>query len=140
MSKSKDDHLAGVPLFARMSTKERLELGNLFTEVEVPAGTVLAKQGSTGHEFFLILSGTAAVDRDGHHVADVGAGSFQGEISLLDGGPRTATVTASTAMTMLVASHQEFNSLLDRAPTLARQMLPALAHRVRALTEDAVSH
>ena len=140
MSKSKDDHLAGVPLFARMSTKERLELGNLFTEVEVPANTVLAKQGSTGHEFFLILTGSAAVDRDGHRLAEVGPGNFQGEISLLDGGPRTATVTASTAMTILVASHQEFNSLLDRAPTLARQMLPALAHRVRALTEDAVSH
>lgn len=136
----KHDHLGHVPLFARLSEKERRELGDLFTEVEVPAGQVLARQGAVGHEFFLILTGSASVDHDGNHVADVGPGDFQGEISLLDGGPRTATVTATTPMTLLVASHQEFNSLLDRAPTLARQMLPALAHRVRALTEDHITH
>lgn len=136
----KHDHLGSVPLFARLSEKERRELGDLFTEVEVPAGQVLARQGAVGHEFFLILAGSASVDHDGNHVADVGPGDFQGEISLLDGGPRTATVTATTPMTLLVASHQEFNSLLDRAPALARQMLPALAHRVRALTEDHITH
>ena len=128
-----DDHLALVPLFSRLSAKEREQVRRLMTEVDVPAGTVLARQGATGHEFFIILSGTASIDRDGEHLADVGPGDFQGEMSLLDGGPRTATVTTTSPMVMMVTSQVEFDALLDSAPSIARQMLPALAHRVRSL-------
>lgn len=74
------------------------------------------------------------------HVADVGPGDFQGEISLLDGGPRTATVTATSPMVIMVATQLEFFALLDRVPTIARQMLPALAHRVRAANDAALTH
>jgi CRP/FNR family transcriptional regulator, cyclic AMP receptor protein len=135
-----DDHLSQVPLFSTLSTKELRSVRGLLTRTEVAPGQVLAREGAIGHEFFIILEGTAAVEREGVHLADVGAGDFQGEISLLDGGPRTATVTATTAMTILVASQREFDSLLDSAPSIARQMLPALAHRVRALTADAITH
>jgi CRP/FNR family transcriptional regulator, cyclic AMP receptor protein len=134
------DHLAHVPIFAGLSDKERHMIRGLLTEVTVEPGKVLARQGSIGHEFFIIVSGSASVDRDGEHLADVGPGDFQGEISLLDAGPRTATVTASTPLTMLVASHQEFNALLDRTPEIARQMLPAIAHRVRSLSHDSHTH
>ncbi len=106
------------------------------TEVSVEAGEVLATEGSRGQEFFVIISGSASVDRGGVHLADVGPGDFQGEISLLDGGPRTATITATTPMKLLVATHQEFSSLLDTTPLIARRMLPALAHRVRAIADD----
>jgi CRP/FNR family transcriptional regulator, cyclic AMP receptor protein len=135
-----DEHLLRVPLFSRLSEKELQQVRSLLTEVNIKPGVVLARQGSTGHEFFIIVSGSASVDRDGEHLADVGPGDFQGEISMLDGGPRTATITATTPMTIMVASHQEFNSLLDSAPMIARQMLPALAHRVRSLTADAHTH
>ena len=67
-------------------------------------------------------------------------GDFQGEISLLDGGPRTATVTTTTATTVMVATRGEFLALLDEAPEIARQMLPALAHRVRALNAATHTH
>ena len=135
-----DDHLAQVPLFSRLSAKEREQVRSLMTKVDIPAGTVLARQGATGHEFFIILSGSASVDRDGEHLADVGPGDFQGELSLLDGGPRTATVTTTSPTVLMVATQVEFNALLDSAPSIARQMLPALAHRVRLLTADAHTH
>jgi CRP/FNR family transcriptional regulator, cyclic AMP receptor protein len=130
-----DDHLSNVPLFATMSLKEREAVRALLSEVDVPAGARLAREGAIGHEFFIIVSGTASVEHEGVHVADVGPGDYQGELSLLDGGRRTATVTATSPMTVMVASQQEFNQLLDEHPTIARRMLPSLAARVRAFAD-----
>lgn len=70
---------------------------------------------------------------DGVHVADLGPGNFLGEIALLDHSPPTATVTCTTPVTLLVASQQEFNGLFDLAPTLAKEMLPTVAHRYQML-------
>jgi CRP-like cAMP-binding protein len=133
-----DDPLAHVPIFSGLSASERLEVRGLMTGLSIEPGQVLFKQGSFGHEFFVVEAGTASVERDGVVVAEVGPGDFQGEISLLDGGPRTATLTATSPMRVLVASHGEFNALLDTAPTIARRMLPALVHRLRALANGAV--
>src|ERR1700712_442647 len=93
-----DEQISHVPLFASLGRKEQAAVHGLLTEATLPAGYVLAQQGTHGSEFFVIVSGTASVERDGIHVADVGPGDFQGEISLLDGGPRTATVIATTPM------------------------------------------
>jgi CRP-like cAMP-binding protein len=131
-----DNPLSHVPIFAGLGNKELEDVRNLLTELSVDAGTVLVKQGSYVTEFFIVETGTAKVERDGKLLAEVGPGDFQGEISLLDGGPRTATVTATSPMTILVANHAEFTSLLDRAPTIARQMLPALVARLRAIAGD----
>ncbi len=133
---SEEDPIGHIPLFANLSADDRAAIHRLMTEVSVEAGEVLATEGSRGQEFFVIISGSASVDRGGVHLADVGPGDFQGEISLLDGGPRTATITATTPMKLLVATHQEFSSLLDTTPLIARRMLPALAHRVRAIADD----
>jgi CRP/FNR family transcriptional regulator, cyclic AMP receptor protein len=130
--KSVDDGLAKVPLFAGLTDKELESVRSLMTETNVPKGTILASQGKTGHEFFVIVSGTASVDRDGEHVADVGPGDFLGEMALLDGGPRNADVSASTEMTLMVLSQREFSQLLDTAPMIARRMLPTLVKRLRA--------
>lgn len=131
-----DDPLAHIPLFAHLSQADRDAVRSLMTDVRIETGQVLTKEGAPGKEFFVVLSGTAKVERGGDHLADIGPGDFQGEISLLDGGPRMATVTATSAMELLVATHLEFTSLLDRAPMIGRQMLPALAHRVRAMADD----
>jgi CRP/FNR family transcriptional regulator, cyclic AMP receptor protein len=128
-----DEELAAIPLFAHLSPEERQQVRGCLTEVGLPAGTVLTRQGDTGHEFFVILSGSASVAHDGVHVADLGPGDFQGEIALLDHSPRTATVTCTTPVTLLVASQREFSALFDRAPTLAKEMLPTLAHRYQML-------
>jgi CRP/FNR family transcriptional regulator, cyclic AMP receptor protein len=130
-----DDHLSNVPLFSNMSLKEREAVRALLSEVDVPTGARLAREGAIGHEFFIIVSGTASVEHDGVHVADVGPGDYQGELSLLDGGRRTATITATSPMIVMVASQQEFNTLLDEHPTIARRMLPALAARVRSFAD-----
>jgi CRP/FNR family transcriptional regulator, cyclic AMP receptor protein len=136
--KSVDDGLAKVPLFAGLTDKELESVRSLMTETNVPAGTTLARQGRTGQEFFVIVSGTASVDRDGEHVADVGPGDFLGEMALLDGGPRNADVSASTEMTLMVVSQRDFSQLLDTVPMIARRMLPTLVKRLRAGT--AVHH
>jgi CRP/FNR family transcriptional regulator, cyclic AMP receptor protein len=135
MSNHIDDHLARVPLFSKLSSKQRETIRGLLSEVEVPAGAKLTREGERGQEFFVIIAGTASVERAGVHVADVGPGDFQGELSLLDGGPRTATVTATSPITIMVASQREFEALLDQAPEIARQMLPALVARIRALAD-----
>jgi CRP-like cAMP-binding protein len=128
-----DAELAAIPLFAHLSPEERQQVRGCLTETTVPAGTVLTRQGNSGHEFFVILSGSASVVHDGAHLADLGPGDFQGEIALLDHNQRTATVTCTTSVTLLVASQQEFNTLFDRAPTLAKEMLPTVAHRYQML-------
>ena len=93
-----DDHLSNVPLFSTLSLKEREAVRSLLSEVDVPTGARLTREGSIGHEFFIIVSGTASVEHEGVHIADVGPGDYQGELSLLDGGRRTATVTATSPM------------------------------------------
>jgi CRP/FNR family transcriptional regulator, cyclic AMP receptor protein len=135
-----EDQLKSVPLFSSLGAKEMLAVHSLMTQTSVLSGHVLAREGAHGNEFIIILAGTASVDRGGSHVADVGPGDFLGEISLLDAGPRTATVTATAPMTIMVATNREFHAMLETTPSVAVQMLPALAHRVRALANDALTH
>ena len=140
MSDAYDAMLKKVPLFSGLGSKELRHIGSLLTPLDVKAGMTLTREGQAGHEFLIIVEGTASVTHGGTEIATVGPGDFQGEISILDGGPRTATVVATSAMKVLVASHQEFLSLLDESPEIARKMLPALAHRVRSLSEPSHSH
>jgi CRP/FNR family transcriptional regulator, cyclic AMP receptor protein len=130
-----DDHLSNVPLFATLSLKEREAVRGLLSEIDIATGTRLTREGQIGHEFFIIVAGTASVEHEGVHITDVGPGDYQGELSLLDGGPRTATVTATSPMTIMVASQQEFTTLLDEHPTIARRMLPALVARIRMFAD-----
>ncbi len=120
-----------VPLFAGLGRHELEEIERLVDEIDVPAGKVLTTQGRSGAEFFVIVSGSARVERDGVIVRTLGDGDFLGEIALIDGRPRSATVTVETPARLLVLAHREFDSLLDRFPTIQRKVLDALAHRVR---------
>lgn len=128
---AKVELLRGVPLFAGLGDRELREIAQLVDEIDVPAGQVLTAQGTSGNEFFVIVTGTVGVDRDGARVRELGPGDFLGEISLVDGQPRTATVTAVTPARLLVLAHREFHSLMDRYPDIQRSILGALAVRVR---------
>ena len=132
--------LANVPLFAGLAERDLRRISGLMTGLDVPAGKAITRQGQTGRELVIVLEGTASVTVDGDEVATVGPGDFQGEISLLDGGQRTATVVATSPMRLMVATGAEFDQLLDEAPAIARKMLPALAHRIRALSDAAHTH
>ena len=127
-----------VPLFQGCGGKDLVELGRLADEVDVPANTVLIRQGTTADAFYIVVEGRLRVERDGRVVSQLGPGEFVGEIALVDGGPRTATVTTEAPSRLLVVGHREFHSLLDRFPSIERQVLLALAQRVRAAQPEAV--
>ena len=131
------DHLAQVPLFAACSRKELQTIAKASDEVTVPSDKVLVEQGASGRECFVIVEGTASVRRNGRKVATLGPGSYFGELSLLDKGPRTATVTADTPLTVLVLGPREFSSVLDSVPGLSHKLLSTLASRVRDLDSKA---
>jgi CRP/FNR family cyclic AMP-dependent transcriptional regulator len=130
--------LGRVPLFGGCGTRDLEEIGKLADEVDVPAGHVLMREGATAQEFFLVLDGSLLVERGGKTLSTLGPGDFVGEIGLVDGGPRSATVTAESPSRLLVLGQREFHSLLAQHPGIQIQVLQALAHRVRQLAPEAV--
>lgn len=123
--------IAELGLFAGCSERHLVGLQSLMTGVDVPAGRVLTRLGERGEEFFVIANGHAEVRYQGHLVARLGRGSFFGEMALLDGGLRTATVLAATPMELYVLSEREFRELLDSSPAVARNMLRTMSTRLR---------
>ena len=101
---------------------------------------MLVEEGKPGHEFFLIEDGTAEVRRKNRKVATLGRGQFFGELSLLDRGPRSATVVADTDMTLVVLGQREFLGVIDEVPSMAHKLLAALAGRLREADSRALSH
>jgi CRP/FNR family transcriptional regulator len=134
----KVDLLRRVPLFAGLGRRELEEIQSLADEVDVAAGRELTKEGRSGQEFFLILSGRVGVVRDGVRVRTMSDGEFLGEIALLDGRPRSATVTTEAPTRLLVLAHREFNSLMERHPEIQAAVMRALAERIRRTEPEAV--
>jgi CRP-like cAMP-binding protein len=118
-------------LFSSCTASELRKIRSSLDEVEVPAGKVLVEEGRIGMEFFIIVSGVAAVTREGKKVATLGPGGHFGELALLDRRPRSASVVSETEMDLLVLSQRQFNSLLTSVPTISRKMLAAMANRLR---------
>ena len=135
---AKLEHLRSVQLFSAASKKELSLLGKASDEISVEAGHELVKEGSIGHEFFLILDGQAKVKMKGRTVASLGPGQYFGELALLDKGPRNATVVAETPMTLVVLGQREFAAVIDEVPTLAHKMLQRMAARLREADAKAV--
>jgi CRP/FNR family cyclic AMP-dependent transcriptional regulator len=133
------DLLAGVPLFAHMGKRELERLSQLTDEVEIGLDRVLTEQGTIGHEFFIVLDGRLIVLDGKKPIASLGPGDFFGEIALLDGRPRTATVRAEGLTRLLVIGHREFHALMDEFPTVRTAVLEAVAQRLRRLEADAPS-
>ncbi|HET7168209.1 MAG TPA: cyclic nucleotide-binding domain-containing protein [Candidatus Limnocylindrales bacterium] len=128
--------LAKVPLLAGLSDKELQAVGRLADEVDVPAGKVLAKQGDSAEEFFVIIEGSVSVERNGQHLRDMHAGNFFGELAMLARLARTATVTTTAPTRLLVVGHREFTSLLSSMPTVQDRVLHAVAHLITTLEPD----
>jgi 2-polyprenyl-3-methyl-5-hydroxy-6-metoxy-1,4-benzoquinol methylase len=125
------EQLKQVPLFAACTVDELFRIAALAEELEVPAGRVLAEEGKREAVFYVVVTGTASVTRAGTSVATLGPGSFFGEIALLTGGVRTATVTARTPMRLLSLEERSFNALLRDSPTMARKVLEGVSERLR---------
>jgi len=128
----KADVLKKVPLFNGL-TRHHLDLvAREADEVKADAGSVLTRQGGLGREFLLILDGGGRVEREGKLIARLGPGDFFGEMSLIDGMPRSATVIAESPTALLVIEARSFRKLLDAVPGLQRKLLITLCARLRA--------
>ncbi|MDR7418165.1 MAG: aminotransferase class V-fold PLP-dependent enzyme [Armatimonadota bacterium] len=123
--------LRNVPLFRGLSQRQLEQVVRLADEVEVPAGKRLATAGETGHELFVIVRGEAVVRLPNGRTARLKPGEFFGEMSLVDGGPRSAHVDAISPMTLLVIGHREFWSLLNEVPPMAGKIMRTLSQRLR---------
>jgi len=130
------DHLKRVPLFSRMGSRELQRLGQLADEVEVGMDKVLTEQGRVGHEFFIILDGRLTVLEGDRPIRQLGPGDFFGEIALLDGRPRTATVRADGLTRLLVVGHREFHALMDEFASVRIAVFEALGERLRRTDPD----
>ena len=130
------EHLRKVPLFSRMNQRQLERLGQLADEIEVGLDEVLAEQGHVGHEFFIVLDGRLVVLDGRKPIAQLGPGDFFGEIALLDGRPRTATVRAEGITRLLVVGHREFHALMDEFPELRKTVLEEVAARLRRFGGD----
>lgn len=131
--KAQIKHLQGIPLFSGCSSKELEHVARVTDEVKVPAGKVIVDQGQMGREAFVLLEGTATVRRNGKKVASLDRGAVIGELSLLDHGPRTASVVADTDATLLVISQRNLYGVISKMPAIAHKLLANLASKVRDL-------
>jgi CRP-like cAMP-binding protein len=128
-------HLQRVPLFAGFTEDELRRVADLSKIVEMPAGTVLTQMGDPGDSFFVIIDGTVEVRTPIGGGSQLQPGDFFGEMSLLDGEPRSATITATTDLRLLVVDRAHFWRLVDETPDLIRRILMILSRRVRRLEQ-----
>ncbi len=140
MGVARDQHvelLGACRLFSGVG-RDVLELvASRATEVDFPAGHVIARQGEIGTGFFIVVEGQARVIRDGKHLADLGPRDFFGELSVLDGQPRNAQVAAVGPCRCLAVASWDLEALLAESPALALAIIRGLAARLRATTEQA---
>ncbi len=127
---SKIDLIKRAPLFATASKAELAEVASLADEIDLPAGKTLIKEGDSGSEFFVLIDGTADVERDGKKIAKLGPGDFFGEIALISKVPRNATITTTSPARALVITDRAFRQLLDHSPKIQIGVLTALAERL----------
>jgi CRP/FNR family transcriptional regulator, cyclic AMP receptor protein len=128
--------LAGCPLFHGVEPEHLAAVGDKATEVEFPAGRVIARQGEIGTGFFIVVDGRAKVIRDGEVLAVLGPGEFFGELSVLDRLPRVAQVVADQPTRCLALASWDFEQVLLEHPALALAILRGLAGRLRSVTEQ----
>ena len=131
---AKADLIKRAPLFARCSNRELAEVASLADEIDVREGKELTKEGTRGREFFVLIEGTADVKRKGRKINTMQPGDFFGEIALISGSPRTATVIATSPVRALVITDRAFRSLLRKSPPMQMKVLEALAERLPAET------
>jgi CRP/FNR family cyclic AMP-dependent transcriptional regulator len=133
----KIERLREVPLFAECTDKQLRSLAKITKVFDVAAGGVIARAGELGDEFFLICDGSARVEVSPEQQVLLGPGKFFGEMSLLDGGPRSATVVAQTPVRLFAISRRNFSVLLKDVPDLTETLLVTLSRRVRQAEERA---
>jgi CRP-like cAMP-binding protein len=127
---AKVELLKRVPLFSKLDKRGLQEVAQIADELDLPSGKEMATEGDRGREFFVLLKGEADVTKGGQRINTMKEGDFFGEIALVTKMPRTATVTATTDVDVLVITERAFDSLLKKSPEIGRSVAEALAERV----------
>ena len=122
--------LSKVPLFANCSKREVTKLLSLGRTETVDAGHTLFVEGAPSANMYVLLTGTAAVKKNGRRIARVGPGDVVGELSVILGGPRTATVQAETPIEWLVLDQRSLRAAIDEVPGLGWHLLQSVAARL----------
>jgi CRP/FNR family transcriptional regulator, cyclic AMP receptor protein len=123
--------LRALPLFADLDDEECERLSGWIEEQHVEAGRELTPEGAAGYTFFVVEEGSAEVRRDGEAIRDLGPGDFFGEIAILDGGRRTASVVAGSPMRLLVIFGADFRRLETELPGVAAAVKATMDERLR---------
>lgn len=132
------DRLRGVAIFRGLDDKELHRVVEVGKQVRFDTGKVVAQQEGGAAGFHLILDGEVSVDVDGHERARLGPGTYFGEMSLLDGLPRSATVKAEEPTTTFALTSWQFLPLLDEYPSISRALLVELCARLRRVEHSPV--
>ncbi len=122
--------LADVPLFARCSRRELADIAGIAAERSFAADEELIREGEPGASFYVLLAGTVEVSSGGENFGTRSSGDFFGEIALLAHSARTASVTTTSPVRVLVIPDRAFRALIGRQPELQLKVLEALAERV----------
>jgi CRP-like cAMP-binding protein len=126
--------IKGVPLFAQCSKAELARVAAIADEVHMPEGKTLTKEGEPGLEFFVLVDGTAAVHQGQRKINELSYGDFFGEVSVIAGTPRTATVTTTAPSRLLVVTDRELTRLLRDSPGIQAKVMQALAQHLAPST------
>ena len=131
MADAKTAKLERVPLFAHCTSQQLAFIATQVEDMEFPAGKVLCHEGQGGGDFFVLLAGAADVTRGTKKITKMVAGDFFGEIALIDGGKRTATVTTTAPSRCLVLGPRQFQNVLHQNTDIAHSIMKALTLRIR---------
>ena len=133
---AKTDLLKQVPLFAGCSKSELQKLAAIADEIDLRDGATLTREGRAGREFFVLIEGTVEVVQGADKIGELGDGDWFGEIALLTNAPRTATVTATSPVRVLVITDRAFRQVVEATPSIAVKILERVGQR---LAHDAES-
>ncbi len=128
-----------VPLFAGLTKHQLNEVARLCFEARYAPGEVMLKELDRGQQMLVIVAGTARIERNGRKIATVGSGDVVGEMSLIDGLPRSASVIAETDVDGIALYRTAFRKLMDEIPTLCGRLLLGQTARIRELDANAAT-
>jgi CRP/FNR family cyclic AMP-dependent transcriptional regulator len=123
-------HLRAVPWFAACTAEQLTEVARIAEHLRVQAGEVIVREGRLGRELFVILEGTATVTRDDRVVNVLSGGDYFGEMAAIEAKPRSATVTATTDLDVLIIGPREFETMMD-IPGFRNALLTGMSQRIR---------
>lgn len=131
--------LQGVPWFAACSEEQLRQVAGIAERLHIQAGEVILREGRLGRELFVILEGTATVTRAGRVVNVRHAGDYFGELAAIDAVPRSATVTATTDLEVLIVGPREFEAMME-IPGIRNALLTGMSQRIRAADDQLAAY